>query len=81
MTYRAPVDDIMLVLKTAAGLPDLIERGIVDNLDEETARAVIEEAGKFGSEVLDPLNAVGDRVGSRLVDGRVVTPPGWKEAS
>ena len=80
MTYRAPVDDIMLVLKTAAGLPDLIERGIVDNLDEETARAIIEEAGKFGSEVLDPLNAVGDRVGSRLVDGRVVTPPGWKEA-
>src|SRR5690606_14552369 len=80
MTYRAPVDDILLALKTAAGLPDLIERGIVENLDEDTARAIVEEAGKFGSEVLDPLNAVGDRVGSGLVDGRVETPPGWKEA-
>ena len=80
MTYRAPVDDILLALKTAAGLPDLIERGMVESLDEETARAIIEEAGKLGSEVLDPLNVVGDRTGSKLVDGRVETPPGWKEA-
>ena len=80
MTYRAPVDDILLALKTAAGLPDLIERGIAEGLDEATVRAIVEEAGKFGSEVLDPLNVVGDRTGSRLVDGKVETPPGWKEA-
>ena len=80
MTYRAPVDDILLALKSAAGLPDLIERGIAEGLDEDTARAIIEEAGKFGSEVLDPLNVVGDRTGSKLVDGKVETPPGWKEA-
>ena len=41
---------------------------------------MIEEAGKFGAEVLDPLSVVGDRTGSKLVDGKVVTPPGWKEA-
>ena len=80
MTYRAPVDDILLALKTAAGLPDLIERGIAEGLDEETVRAIIEEAGKFGSEVLDPLNPIGDRTGSKLIDGKVETPPGWKEA-
>ena len=80
MTYRAPVDDIMHALKTAAGLDQLIERGLLGDLDEATIRAVIEEAGKFGAEVLDPLNAPGDRVGSKLVDGKVVTPPGWKEA-
>ena len=80
MTYRAPVDDIMHALKTAAGLDQLIERGLVGDLDEATIRAVIEEAGKFGAEVLEPLSAPGDRAGSKLVDGKVVTPPGWKEA-
>ena len=30
--------------------------------------------------MLDPLNVPGDRTGSKLVDGKVVTPPGWKEA-
>ena len=79
MTYRAPVDDIMFALRTAAGLPGLIEAGVV-SVDEETVRAVIEEAGKFGAEVLDPLNGPGDKTGSKLVDGRVETPAGWKEA-
>ena len=58
MAYQAPVDDIMHALKTAAGLDGLIERGIL-GVDEDTIRAVIEEAGKFGAEVLDPLSAVG----------------------
>ena len=80
MTYRAPVDDIMYALKTSADLPELIEQGVLDGVDEDTVRAIIEEAGKFGSEVLDPLNAPGDRAGSKLVEGKVVTPPGWKEA-
>jgi acyl-CoA dehydrogenase len=79
MTYRAPVDDIVFALKTAAGLPDLIASGVIE-VDEDTVRAVIDEAGRFASEVLDPLNVPGDRTGSRLVEGKVVTPPGWKEA-
>ncbi|MFN3744812.1 MAG: acyl-CoA dehydrogenase family protein [Hyphomicrobiaceae bacterium] len=79
MTYRAPVDDIVFALKTAAGLPELVANGTVE-VDEETLRAVIEEAGRFASEVLDPLNVPGDRTGSRLVNGKVETPPGWKEA-
>jgi acyl-CoA dehydrogenase len=80
MTYRAPVDEIMYALKTSADLPELIEQGVLDGVDEDTVRAIIEEAGKFGSEVLDPLSAPGDRAGSKLVDGKVVTPPGWKDA-
>jgi len=80
MTYRAPVEDIVFALKTVADLPDLAERGIYEGLDEDTIRAIVLEAGKFGSDVLDPLNQVGDKVGSRLVDGAVVTPDGWKAA-
>ena len=40
MTYRAPVDDIMLALKTAGGLDRLIASGTV-GIDEDTVRAVI----------------------------------------
>src|SRR5689334_19097406 len=80
MTNQVPVDDIIHALKTAAGLDDLIANGVLGGVDEDTIRAVIGEAGKFGAEVLDPLSAPGDRAGSKLVDGKVVTPPGWAEA-
>ncbi len=59
MTYQAPVDDIMHSLKTAAGLDELIKGGVLEGVDEDTIRAVIEEAGKFAAEVLEPLSAVG----------------------
>ncbi|MDX2201901.1 MAG: acyl-CoA dehydrogenase family protein, partial [Hyphomicrobiaceae bacterium] len=79
MTYHAPVDDIMQALKSAADLDNLAADGTL-GIDEETVRAVVEEAGKFAAEVLEPLSKIGDRTGSKLVDGRVETPPGWKEA-
>jgi len=80
MTYQAPVDDIMFTLRTAADLDGLNERGIYDGLDEETLRAIIEEAGRFGAEVLAPLNRTGDVQGAVLKDGSVVTPEGWRDA-
>ncbi len=80
MTYRAPVDDIMFALETAVGLPQLIEAGIYDGLDTDTVAAIIEEAGRFGAEVLDPLNWPGDQAGAHLSDGTVRTPDGWAEA-
>ena len=80
MTYRAPVEDIMFALNTAVGLPGLIEREVYDGLDSDTVRAILEEAGRFGSDVLDPLNQIGDTAGSKLNDGDVTTPEGWKDA-
>ena len=80
MTYQAPVDDIMHVLKSAVGLDDLIERNFYDDLDADTIRAIMEEAGRFGSEVLSPLNSEGDHKPSALNGGKVTTPPGWNEA-
>jgi acyl-CoA dehydrogenase len=79
MSYVAPVDDILHALKTAAGLEALIADGTIST-DMDTVEAVITEAGKFGAEVLDPLNWSGDQEGSKLVNGVVHTPKGWKEA-
>ena len=81
MTYRAPLADIKRALITSGGLTDMIGSGAVDNLDEDLADAILDEAGKFASEQLDPLNWVGDQQGATLSDGGVVTmPDGFKEA-
>ena len=80
MPYQAPVDDIVFALKTAAGLDELLAANMFDGLDAETVRAVIEEAGNFGADVLAPLNRRGDKTGSKLKDGVVETPAGFREA-
>jgi acyl-CoA dehydrogenase len=80
MTYQAPVNDILFALKTAVGLKGLCDSDLFPGLDEDTVQAVIEEAGKFGADVLAPLNWAGDRAGSSVKDGVVTTPAGWKEA-
>jgi alkylation response protein AidB-like acyl-CoA dehydrogenase len=80
MTYRAPVADIAFTLKHSAGLGQALEEGLYGDLTENDVDAVLEEAGKFASTVIAPLNAVGDRHGTPLKDGAVTMPPGWKEA-
>ena len=80
MTYRAPVSDIAFALKHAAGLKEALAEGLYGDLDEETVDSVLEEAGRFASDVIAPLNRVGDTFGTPFKDGAVITPPGWKEA-
>ncbi|MCW5687525.1 MAG: acyl-CoA dehydrogenase family protein, partial [Pseudolabrys sp.] len=80
MTYRAPVADIAFALKHAAGLKAALDEGLYGDLDEATVDSVLEEAGKFASDVIAPLNSVGDKFGTPFKDGNVTTPPGWKEA-
>jgi len=80
MTYRAPVADIVFALKHASGFSAALAEGLYGELDEATVEAVLEEAGKFASDVIAPLNAVGDKFGTPFKDGTVTTPPGWKQA-
>ena len=46
----------------------------------ETVDAILDEAAKFAGEVLAPLNVIGDRERSRLENGAVRTPAGFKAA-
>ena len=80
MTYRAPVADIAFALKHAAGLKAALAEGLYGDLDEATVDSVLVEAGRFASDVIAPLNRVGDKFGTPFKDGVVTTPPGWKEA-
>lgn len=80
--YTPPLRDIHFVIhellsaeKIFASLPAYKE------VDKETLNQIIEEAGKFASEIAFPLNQVGDKEGCvRRGDGSVSTPAGFKEA-
>jgi len=80
MTYRAPVSETLFFMEHCTALNRIAGKGAQADLSLDLVQSVLEEAGKFASERLAPLNRQADQIGSRLVDGKVVTPPGWKEA-
>jgi alkylation response protein AidB-like acyl-CoA dehydrogenase len=82
-SYTPPLRDMQFVmhdlLDVVSALKELPPHAEVD---ADTINAVLEEGGKFASEVLQPLNAAGDREGCKLDRStHEVTPPaGFKEA-
>jgi alkylation response protein AidB-like acyl-CoA dehydrogenase len=79
LRFEAPVADMLDAMRVA-GLDGVLATGAFGDLNLYTVGTILEEAGRFASAELAPLNRVGDQVGARLNDGRVVTPPGWPEA-
>ncbi|SFS15570.1 acyl-CoA dehydrogenase C-terminal domain-containing protein [Yoonia litorea] len=77
--YNAPTKDIQFVLHDLLKVSEQDIPGFED-LDRDFTNAVVEEAGKVASEVLHPLNVVGDTEGCVLENGVVRTPTGFKEA-
>jgi len=80
MTYRAPVNDMLLALNHGAGLQAAVKAGHYGDFDADITTAVLEEAGRFASDVLAPLNRVGDENGIKLEANKVTTAPGWPDA-
>ena len=80
--YTAPLRDMQFVLHELLGVEDhLKEMPQHAEIDADTINQVIEEAGKFCSEVIFPLNQSGDREGCTYHgDGVVTAPKGFKEA-
>jgi alkylation response protein AidB-like acyl-CoA dehydrogenase len=70
---------MQFVLRELAGIEEIAKLpGCEDTLD--VLDSILEEAAAFASGVLDPLNRTGDKEGCTFADGKVVTPPGFKEA-
>ena len=80
MTFRAPIDDIVLALNQGGGLLRAVRDGHYGDYDPETTAAVLEEARRFAEDVLAPLNSVGDKIGVKIEGSKVTTPPGWADA-
>ncbi len=79
--YQAPLADIEFVLDDIAGFDQVGSLPGSEEATPDVAAAILQEAAKFATNVLDPLNASGDREGStRRDDGTVTTPAGFKDA-
>src|SRR5687767_13903497 len=81
-TYTAPLRDMHFVLFDLMKVEDeLAALPRHAGLDRETIEAVLEEGAKFASQVIQPLNQVGDREGCTWHgDGVVTAPTGFKAA-
>ena len=80
--YVAPLRDMQFVMHELLDVESVFKKSAkYAEVDKETINQVLEEAGKFCTEVLLPLNQVGDQEGcQRLDDGSIKTPKGFKEA-
>ena len=81
MDYQPRPDDVRFVLSTVLGAaPRLRALPPYAEIDEALQAQVLDEAAKFVAEVIAPPNRAGDEIGCRFEGGKVVTPPGFREA-
>jgi hypothetical protein len=78
--FKADLRTIRFTLWDHLGAERLFALPRYQHLSREECDAVIDQAYRFSSEVSGPLNSAGDRTGCRIEGGRVVTPPGFREA-
>jgi alkylation response protein AidB-like acyl-CoA dehydrogenase len=79
--YKVPLRELRYVLHEVLDAPAHYRALGRDDVNAELIEGVLEGAARFAEDVVAPTNEPGDRVGVRReADGRVVTPPGFKEA-
>ena len=80
MSYTAPIRDLTFACNELADLEGVNQLPGFEEATPDMLEAILEEAGKFGSEVLAPINHSGDTQGAQLENGQAVTADGWKQA-
>ena len=80
MIYNAPIKDMLFLVDEWIGIDKLSSLPGYEEFDKDILEAVLEEAGKFCSSEVLPLNREGDEHGAVFTDGNVTTPPGFKAA-
>ncbi|MDA3028246.1 MAG: acyl-CoA dehydrogenase [Actinomycetota bacterium] len=79
--YRAPIADILYSLNHAAGIEQLLTTERFSHVDLDTVEGVIEEVGRFMTEVIAPTNVDGDTIKAQWhPDNSVTTPDSFKPA-
>ena len=83
VVYKAPYDEYEFLFHEVFDVLDLAKRLGHEDLDRDFIRMVMEGWGNYCTEVLLPLNEVGDREGLVFESGEVTMPSGfvdaWKE--
>ncbi|HUY03741.1 MAG TPA: acyl-CoA dehydrogenase family protein, partial [Rhodocyclaceae bacterium] len=79
-SYAAPLKDMHFVLRELADLDRVAQLPGFEEASADVVYAILDEASKFASGVLAPINASGDREGARWADKAVTMPAGFGEA-
>ena len=80
-SYKAPVEDVMFLLNDVLDINKYNNLPGFEDVSPETVGAILGEGAKMCEELLQPLNASGDREGCvRSEEGEVTTPDGFKPA-
>lgn len=80
MKYTAPLDDMRFVIHELADFSAVRSSPGLEEVSEELVDAILDEAGKFSSQVLAPINPAGDRQGCTFENGVVRTAEGFGDA-
>jgi alkylation response protein AidB-like acyl-CoA dehydrogenase len=78
--YRFPYKDAEFLINELLDFDQMCLDAGLEEVNSELASAILEEAGRFGSEVLAPLNTAGDEQGAKLAEDGVHETPGFAEA-
>ncbi len=78
--YVAPVRDMRFVMRHIADLAAVARLPGAEGAEPDLVDQILDEAARFAGGVLAPLNRPGDQEGSRLENGVVRTPAGFREA-
>ncbi len=78
--YFAPYKDMLFVMRELAGLDQVAALPGFEEATSDTVEVILDEAGKFATEVLAPINFSGDEEGACWADNAVTMPKGFKEA-
>lgn len=78
--YQAPLKDMHFVINELANLDTLSGLPGFEDATADMVEAILKQAGILANEIFSPINYSGNEFGSRLENGKVVSPPGFAEA-
>ncbi|MFO0682703.1 MAG: acyl-CoA dehydrogenase [Sandaracinus sp.] len=78
--YKTDLRELQFLLFEQFGMGDILGKEPFAAWGEDEIKMVLDQTYEFAKTVLGPLNAVGDREGCKIENGRVITPKGFKDA-
>ncbi len=80
--YKVPLKDMSFLLYEVFKADEMWQKlpKLAEQVDKDTAEAILQECAKIAEQELAPISREGDEVGVSFKDGVVTTAPGYKEA-
>jgi len=80
--YKVPLKDMSFLLYEVFKADQMWQKlpKLAEQVDKDTAQAILQECAKIAEQELAPISRQGDEVGVTFNEGVVTTAPGYKEA-